>query len=92
MGKVKDLTIEPCASCNLAPQLMRPDCKFYSYGDVAPREYGAYCTYNNANVEITSQDTCSGCEAYAYPDDTFDGWLAKPSVRKTLRTLWEDIK
>ena len=45
-------------------------CKFYTWGNVVPRAYGAYCKYFKTFFSITSRFTndldpqCWGCKAY----------------------------
>lgn len=46
----------------------RSSCKYYSWGDVAPRAYGAFCMHKGARV-FSMEDSklspqCYGCRHY----------------------------
>lgn len=42
--------------------MIRRDCIYYEWGNVAPREYGAFCIYNG--VRCMDKDMCDDCKAY----------------------------
>jgi len=37
---------------------IRRDCIYYDYGDTAPREYGAFCSYKEVCLTKTICKTC----------------------------------
>lgn len=37
------------------------DCKFFDWGDTAPREYGVFC---RRTKDHTSPERCSNCKSY----------------------------
>ena len=39
----------------------KPDCKYYDWGDTAPREYGAFC---RATHECLTKEICENCKTY----------------------------
>ncbi len=39
----------------------RSDCKYYDYGDTAPREYGVFCSRNQTRTNV---EKCSKCKFY----------------------------
>lgn len=42
---------------------MKRDCKYYNYGDRAPREYGAFCM-ESGEGRCLEEDTCDNCNKY----------------------------
>lgn len=42
------------------------DCKYYDWGNTAPREYGAFCApHNGKDVRTIKKGMCSNCKDYS---------------------------
>lgn len=41
----------------------KSDCAYYKIGGIIPREYGAYCTYEEEHKFLDS-DSCEKCENF----------------------------